>query len=562
MTVMAETPLQGGGATAPGAGTGRRRSWWTIGRKITVATAISITIGLAVMIWFAAALQTDNMVEVSDNAVTDVTELMAVQMGAAIRFNQAAAIEAAYNGQAETENSMIAGLLAVNADGETVAALGEDLESRFGLDVARFQRSEEVTTADQGSHLIVAVPIHFGNDSARVGTLILGWSRALINAKTASSAWTIAAVAGVIVVLLIGLLTVLLRQIVGNPLRRLEGAMSRLAGGDIEVGVPNTDRGDEIGDMAQAVQVFKDNAIEMRRLEAERLADQERATAEKRRTMDGLANSFEATVKHIVDGVIGGLGDMQGNAQDMSGLADQTSSESTEVAAAAEQATCNVNTVAAAAEEMSKSIAEIGERVAQSTRITGEAVSRAERTDTTVQGLADAASRIGEVVKMISAIAEQTNLLALNATIEAARAGDAGKGFAVVASEVKNLANQTAKATEQIGAQIADMQSVTGDAVSAIQEIRTTIVEVSEIATTIAAAIEEQSAATQEIARNTTEAAAGTQSVAGKITNVKTATESTGKAARSLLDAVTGLSDQADVLRREVDDFLSNVRAA
>jgi len=559
---MADTTLQVNAPMESSAGAGRRRNWWTIGRKITVATTLSITAGLAVMIWFAASLQTENMVEVSDTAAVDITELMAVQMGGAIRFNQAAAIEAVYNGQAEAENSMIAGLLAINADGEEVAALGEDLEGQFDLDLVEFRTSDTVSTIDEGSHLIVAAPVHFGNDNARVGTLIVGWSHALIDAQAASSTWSVATTAAVIVVLLVGLLTILLRRIVSGPLRRLEDAMSRLAGGDIEVAVPSTDRGDEIGDMAQAVQVFKDNAIEMRRLESERRADQERATAEKRRTMDGLANSFETTVKHIVDGVIGGLDDMQDSAQSMSGLADQTSRESTEVAAAAEQATSNVNTVAAAAEEMSNSIAEIGERVAQSTRITSEAVARAESTDATVQGLADAASRIGEVVKMISAIAEQTNLLALNATIEAARAGDAGKGFAVVASEVKNLANQTAKATEQIGAQIADMQAVTGDAVTAIQEIRTTIVEVSEIATTIAAAIEEQSAATQEIARNTTEAAAGTQSVAGKITSVKTATESTGNAARSLLQAVNGLSEQANVLRREVDDFLSNVRAA
>jgi len=336
---MADTTLQVNAPMESSAGAGRRRNWWTIGRKITVATTLSITAGLAVMIWFAASLQTENMVEVSDTAAVDITELMAVQMGGAIRFNQAAAIEAVYNGQAEAENSMIAGLLAINADGEEVAALGEDLEGQFDLDLVEFRTSDTVSTIDEGSHLIVAAPVHFGNDNARVGTLIVGWSHALIDAQAASSTWSVATTAAVIVVLLVGLLTILLRRIVSGPLRRLEDAMSRLAGGDIEVAVPSTDRGDEIGDMAQAVQVFKDNAIEMRRLESERRADQERATAEKRRTMDGLANSFETTVKHIVDGVIGGLDDMQDSAQSMSGLADQTSRESTEVAAAAEQAT-------------------------------------------------------------------------------------------------------------------------------------------------------------------------------------------------------------------------------
>jgi methyl-accepting chemotaxis protein len=540
----------------------RSRSWWTVGRKITTALAVSIILSLGALIWFAAESQTRNMVELSDDAASEITKLMSMQMGAAVRFNQTSALEEIFAPQISAENSTIASLRVMNPEGDLVASFDSDRFEAAPIDPERFTGIEEPAAEDVASHFIVAVPIRFGNDNALVGSLAIGWSRAPIDAKTAASAWTVAGVALGIVVGLMILLSVLLRGLVSRPISRLQGAMAKLAQGDVSVDVPNTERGDEIGGMAQAVQVFKDNAVAMRTMEEDKLRAAEQAEADKRRTMEEVASSFEATVKGIVDGVSTGLTDMRGSAQSMSQIANRTSEESLAVAGAAEQATNNVNTVAAAAEEMSKSVAEIGQRVEQSTKIANQAVSRAESTDATVQGLAEAANKIGEVVKMISDIAEQTNLLALNATIEAARAGDAGKGFAVVASEVKNLATQTARATEQIGSQIGEMQTVTGHAVTAIKEIRETIVEVSNVFATIAASIEQQGAATQEIARNTTEAASGTQSVTSRIGNVQSSTQSTGGAAAKVLEASSVLASQADELRREVEQFLNKVRAA
>ena len=274
-----------------------------------------------------------------------------------------------------------------------------------------------------------------------------------------------------------------------------------------------------------------------------------------------LADNFEANVKGVVEMVSSGSTEMQGAAQSMSSTAEETSRQATAVAAAAEQASANVQTVASAAEELSQSVEEVGRQVEQSNKVAENAVQEAKRTNEKVQGLAEAAQKIGDVVNLINDIASQTNLLALNATIEAARAGEAGKGFAVVASEVKSLAGQTAKATEEIAAQVGAIQSATTEAVSAIQGIGNTIGEISKIATVIASAVEEQSAATKEIATNVNQAAVGTQEVSNNISGVTQAAGETGEAANQVLASAGELSQQAEILRKQVDDFLVEVRA-
>ena len=279
------------------------------------------------------------------------------------------------------------------------------------------------------------------------------------------------------------------------------------------------------------------------------------------KTLNDHAERFESTVKGMVEVVASAATEMQSTARSMETTANSTSEQATAVAAAAEEASTNVQTVASAAEQLSSSISEISRQVAQSTQIAGNAVSEAERTNEMVKGLADAAQKIGEVVGLINDIASQTNLLALNATIEAARAGEAGKGFAVVASEVKNLANQTAKATEEIGAQIGGIQSATQGAVTAIQGIGDTIAEINEIASAIAAAVEQQGAATQEIARNVEQAASGTTEVTQSITQVTQAASETGNAAGQVLQAAGELSTQAENLSGEVTSFLDTIRA-
>ena len=341
----------------------------------------------------------------------------------------------------------------------------------------------------------------------------------------------------------------------------LAAAMRKLAAGEHNITVPATERRDEIGEMGKTVLVFQQNAIEGQRLAGLQAAEQ---TAKDARThrLDDLVKIFENRVGQMVGLVASSATELQATANSMSGTATTTTTQVTTVAAAAEQASMNVQTVAAAAEELAASIAEISRQVQQSATVSGKAVLEAERTNTTVQALADGAQRIGDVVSLISSIAGQTNLLALNATIEAARAGDAGKGFAVVASEVKNLATQTAKATEEIAQQIGQIQASTRNAVTAIQTISATIGEVGQIAAAIAAAVEEQGAATQEIARNVQQAAIGTREVTSNISGVSQGAVETGAAASELLEAAGELSRQAEHLSGEVSQFISGVKAA
>ncbi|MBT3237532.1 MAG: HAMP domain-containing protein [Rhodospirillaceae bacterium] len=359
-----------------------------------------------------------------------------------------------------------------------------------------------------------------------------------------------------------GLVAILITRSIVTPVNGMTEAMGSLAEGNLETEVPALDKTDEIGQMAQAVQVFKDNAVRVKQMEQEAKEQEVRAAEEKTKMMNDMADDFQRSVGGVVDTVSSASTELQSSAQALTATSEETNSQSVAVAAASEEASTNVQTVAAAAEELSSSISEINRQVTQSTEIANSAVTAAENADDMVQGLATSSNKIGEVVELISDIAEQTNLLALNATIEAARAGESGKGFAVVASEVKNLANQTAKATEEISSQIGGIQEATKESVGAIQEITKTIGEISEISSAIAAAVEEQGAATQEIARNVEQAAAGTGEVSSNIAGVTQAAGESGAAAGQVLSAASELSQQSELLKAEVDKFMAQVRAA
>lgn len=359
-----------------------------------------------------------------------------------------------------------------------------------------------------------------------------------------------------------GLMAWIIGTGISGPINRMTSAMKKLADGDKTVEIPSLGQKDEIGAMADAVQVFKENALEVDRLNEEQAERDRQAEEEKQQAMMKLADDFDASVNAVVNRVASGASDITSAAEQLTAAAESATQKSTAVASASTEASGNVQTVAAASEEMSSSIQEIARQVNESTRSTGEAKEEVENTDAVVRDLAEAAQKIGEVVTLISDIAEQTNLLALNATIEAARAGESGKGFAVVASEVKNLAQQTAKATGEIAQQIDGVQSTTDTAVQAIGRIKGTIVKVDEIASSISAAVEEQTAAVAEISNSTQHAARGTQQVNDNIGDVQRTSEETGAAARSALETATDLSGQSTELREKVDEFLRRVRTA
>ena len=351
------------------------------------------------------------------------------------------------------------------------------------------------------------------------------------------------------------------RITISKPIAASVGNIRQLATGDTSLDIYGVGRKDEIGDIAAALQVFKDNKIEADRLAEEQREEQVRKET-RQRTIEGYIASFDTSVSGLLDTLASAATEMNATASSMSATAEETSVQSNAVASAATQASANVQTVAAAAEELSSSVQEISRQVTQSAKIAGKASNDAQRSREIVGGLAEAAQKIDQVVQLIQNIASQTNLLALNATIEAARAGEAGKGFAVVASEVKALATQTGKATEEIAANIGAIQAATGEAVEAISEIGGTIGEINEISTTIASAIEEQGAATQEISRNVQEAAKGTEEVTANIGGVSQGAGATGAASAQVLAASNELGQQAENLRFQVGDFLSKIRAA
>ena len=414
-----------------------------------------------------------------------------------------------------------------------------------------------------------------------------------LNETAVSDASNAEAFALTIIFVVIGIaclsIWVVLRRVVA-PINALSDTMMVLAGGNLEVDIPNAEQRDEIGDMARSVQVFKDNAIERRAME-ERQREQEeadrkradedeqrkrgeteeirkreeeqaeQARADRRTSMLDLADSFESKVMAVVEGVSGSAKEMEGAAGGMASTADDTSQKSNVVANAAQQASSNAQMVASAAEELSASVREITGQTTQSSAAARDAVNRTENASQEIGELVRAAQKIGDVVNLINDIAEQTNLLALNATIEAARAGDAGRGFAVVASEVKSLANQTANATQEISEQVGGMQQATNTAVKAMEEIKGIIGDIEATSVSIASAVEEQDASTQEIARNVSEVSSGTEEVTSNIHAVNEGATSTGSAATEVLSAAQILTQQSDELRAQVVDFLKTIRS-
>jgi len=355
-------------------------------------------------------------------------------------------------------------------------------------------------------------------------------------------------------------LAMMINRAISKPMAGAIDAINALAAGDTTIELTATSR-DEVGDLARAVEIFRQNTIQARELAAKAEAD-EKVQRQRQEKIAHLTEQFDHSVGGVLEAVSAAATEMEATANSLAAMATQASQQATIVASAAEETSANVQTVATATDQLTSSVAEISRQVQQSSTATFETVKEAENAEAMVAQMVATSQRIGEVVGMITDIAEQTNLLALNATIEAARAGDAGKGFAVVASEVKNLANQTARATDEIGVQVTEVQSSTGKAAEAISQITKSIGGVNEIASAISAAVEEQGAATQEIARNVEEASVGTQEVSSNITGVSEAADQTGESAEDVLSTARELATQSSALKTTVNDFLVAVRAA
>lgn len=349
---------------------------------------------------------------------------------------------------------------------------------------------------------------------------------------------------------------------ISKPVKRMTETMKTLAAGDTSIEVPSTNDRSEIGAMAQAVTVFKDNMIQNEQMRAQQEREKLRAEDEKRRTMNAMADNFESSVRSVVTGVTQSSEQMRSNAERLTTLANETKTTSGSVANSAAEAAQTATQVAAAAEELTAAIGEISSQVQKSSFVASQASSQAESINQAMHMLVDKSSRVGEVIQFITTIASQINLLALNATIESARAGEAGRGFAVVASEVKNLANQTAKATEEIVQQVQSMQEATHDAVQSVGQIISIINEISTATAGVAAAVEEQSAATNEISRNIAHTATGTNNISRDIVAVESGADETGVSSRHVLDSAKVLSEQSAILSKKVDEFLKTVRSA
>ena len=426
----------------------------------------------------------------------------------------------------------------------SLAGDGKRMGELFSASRASFEGS--VKTLDQGTAINLA-----GGERAKTAAA----------ATYANALWLTALLGGLALAAGLAGLAFVVTGLT-RPLDRLIARMRGLAAGDLQAAVPFAGRTNEIGAIAGAVEAARDNLVRTRRLEEETALARASAEEQRKAGMRQMADGFERAVGGIVGRVSASATELQATAGQMTASAAQTASRSTSVAASAEEAATNVNTVAAAAEELGSSVHEIGRQVGNSAALAQAAVAEADRTAALVQALKQSSARIGDMVGLISSIASQTNLLALNATIEAARAGEAGRGFAVVASEVKELAGQTARATDEIAGQIGAIQGATDQAVTAIGGITARIREIDGVATGIAAAVEQQGAATQEIVRNVAQAASGASAVTGSIAEVAYASEETGAAAHQVLSASAELSRQSEHLSAEVSGFLATVRAA
>lgn len=537
---------------------------FTVSRKMTlIASLAAATIIIALSI-LAVINQTNSLNNLGSKSFVTISKLLGKNIGGGLKWGKIDAVEAVYKDFVKTDGQAIAQLVTFNASGEVFTSYSTNAEVQ--IDLAQAPQWAKSAQSDAYSktlahHVVAAIPVYSGKNNDFVGTLAIAWSddqiqSSILDAKLQMLYFAIAALIAVI-----ALMIYTARSLIGKPLEAMNHTMSQLAKGNNHVEIPYLSRKDDIGLVAKAVLVFKENALEQEVLETEKKQNNE-SNQNRQTYIDNLITKFKGDVSDSLTNVSQNSKAMNSIADRLTEISTSTSVQANSATSASEESSTNVSTVAAAAEELSSSISEITRQVEETGKIVQNANKTTVKTNAQVVSLAEKSLRIGAVVSLIQDIAEQTNLLALNATIEAARAGEMGKGFAVVASEVKSLANQTAKATEEISAQVTDIQSSTKEAVQGIEEISQIMNEVGEYTNSIGCSVTEQNIATTEISENITRASVGTQEMAHNISNISDSVEQTNMSAIDVTQASSEMNTQIDDLQISIKDFLDKVAAA
>jgi len=546
-----------------------RKRFWTIGRKIALAVFVGLGVGFAAVLAYQSVSQRDMVLEVVDNNRLAIADMIAAQAVGGVKFKKEQAIAKVYSRYLESDASQLSAITVYGIDDAVLSSGTHAKAAPVDLNVLMADAKPKVEegkvfirkTADS---FIAFVPIMDGAEgqARRVGTLALAWTNHALLSEISGYLWVGIGISAAIAGALIAALLFAIWQIVSRPLSAMAGTIAKLADGQLDVAIPAQNRPDEIGTLGRAVASFQAQLREVEQLRRQRETAEKATAEERRRALHELAATFTASVAGIVSVVLDSAKALQTNAQSLKVATVSSRSEVDTAAVATGDSSNSVAMVATAAEELTASINEIDRQMRESTSASEQAFTQVGSATETINGLAKAAEGIGGIVELINQIASQTNLLALNATIEAARAGEAGKGFAVVANEVKSLASQTARATEEISSKIGAMQGIATSAVGAVSGIKESISKINDIAGQIAHSIREQASATQEISTNAQRAAERTGNVNQSIQVVTETVDETGRKAGLLLEESNNLATKASELQQQADAFVRQVEAS